>query len=348
VCTISAIFIGGLFSNLASAQEESSAAETAAARALGVEGLKLAQAGKCEEAIIKLDRAEKLHHSPIILGRLGECHVTLGRLVEGTEMLRKMLREPLPPNPSPAITKAYERAQATLDSAKSRIASVNISVNAPPDAAITLTVDGKSVAAVMIGSDMPLDPGEHTLEVSAPGFIKSATRVMLGPGDKESVNLKLESDPNAAPAAAAASDKSPPDKPTTPEAQDEQRSSASSSPMSDTPVSSGPNRTAAYISLGVGAVGIGLGAVFGLSAMKAKSDLENDCGGTTCPASEEDRLSDAKRSGTLSTIAFGVGAAGLTFGTILFFTAGSTSSSASSGTSSVAIGPGNVRFSTKF
>ena len=70
--------------------EEDSATETAAARTLAVDGLKLAQAGKCEEAIPKLERAEKLHHSAIVLSRLGECHVSEGKLVEGTEMLRKV------------------------------------------------------------------------------------------------------------------------------------------------------------------------------------------------------------------------------------------------------------------
>ena len=93
-----ALSSGGLqFGALSSASaEEDSAAETAAARGLAVDGLKLAQAGKCEEAIPKLEHAEKLHHSAIVLSRLGECQVTVGKLVEGTEMLRKVLREPLP------------------------------------------------------------------------------------------------------------------------------------------------------------------------------------------------------------------------------------------------------------
>src|SRR5688572_7698674 len=91
----SAIAINAFFASPVFAQEEVGAAETAAARTLGVEGMKLAQAGQCDEAIVKLERAEKLRHSAIILGRLGECYVTLGRLVEGTEILRKMLREPI-------------------------------------------------------------------------------------------------------------------------------------------------------------------------------------------------------------------------------------------------------------
>ena len=46
--------------------EEDSATEIAAERTLAVDGLKLAQAGKCDEAIPKLERSEKLHHSAIV------------------------------------------------------------------------------------------------------------------------------------------------------------------------------------------------------------------------------------------------------------------------------------------
>ena len=66
------------------------------ARGLAVEGLKLADAGKCPEAIEKLMRAEKLHHSAIVQGRLGECQIAVGKLVDGTENLRKVMREPVP------------------------------------------------------------------------------------------------------------------------------------------------------------------------------------------------------------------------------------------------------------
>src|SRR5690606_6492137 len=84
--------------------EAQSAENKAAARALGVEGIKLANAGNCEAAIEKLSRAEALYHAPTILGRLGECQVALGKLVEGTENLNRVVREQLAPN-APAAFK---------------------------------------------------------------------------------------------------------------------------------------------------------------------------------------------------------------------------------------------------
>ena len=208
---ITALALGGgavQFARINNAQaEEDSAAETAAARALAVDGLKLAQAGKCDEAIPKLERAEKLHHSAIVLSRLGECEVSEGKLVEGTEMLRKVLREALPPNPSPALSKAYEHAQSTLDSAKPKIAGLTISVNAPQGTELHLTVDGQAVASTLLDSELPADPGDHVVEASAAGFLKASTHVTLTTADKKTVTLKLEVDPNApVPSAPSASD----------------------------------------------------------------------------------------------------------------------------------------------
>jgi hypothetical protein len=64
--------------------DEPSAADVAGARLLAVEGIKLANAGNCRYAVEKLSRAQSLHPAPTILGRLGECQVAIGKLVEGT------------------------------------------------------------------------------------------------------------------------------------------------------------------------------------------------------------------------------------------------------------------------
>src|SRR5688500_11413705 len=71
------------------AQEAPRAENVAAARALGVQGIQLADAGQCDKAIEKLSRAEALYHAPTILGRLGECQVQVGQVVLGTENLNR-------------------------------------------------------------------------------------------------------------------------------------------------------------------------------------------------------------------------------------------------------------------
>jgi hypothetical protein len=335
--------------------EEDSATETAAARTLAVDGLKLAQAGKCEEAIPKLERAEKLHHSAIVLSRLGECQVSEGKLVEGTEMLRKVLREPLPANPSPALSKAYERAQTVLDSAKPKIAGLTVAIAVPPGAELRLTVDGAVVANTLVDSELPADPGDHVVEASAPGYLKASARVTLGSADKKTVTLKLEADPNApATAVNAGPEANPgPVQQATPVA-----AATAAAPPSAAPHKS-PNRAPAFISWGVGLAGVGVGTAFGVMAMKDKHALEGQCPNNSCPPSSGGDVDSAKQKGNISTIAFAVGGAGLVLGTVLYFTMGSGSSESHASSppargfaglqrGRAMIGPGSVQLAADF
>jgi hypothetical protein len=298
--------------------DDASAAETAAARALAVDGLKLAQAGNCAEAVPKLERAEKLYHSAVVASRLGECYVSAGRLVEGTEILRKVLREPLPAEPAPALTKALERAQKALDSAKPRIAGLTIKVAAVSDLAVK--VDGNPIASALLETEIPSDPGEHTVEASAPGFLRSASRINVSEGERKTITLTLTRDPNAPVATAL-----PPSAATSNAGTNAHRAvqpaSSSDAASSASEPQRAPNRTGAYLALGAGVAGLGIGSVLGLMAIKRHEELTVACPGDACPLEQESDLESAKRLGNFSTIAFGVGAAGLVLGTVLYFTA---------------------------
>ena len=189
---------------LALAEDDASATETAAARGLAIDGLKLADGGHCNEAIDKLTRAEKLHHAPIVLSRLGECLITQGKLVDGTEMLRKVLREPLPASPSPALQKARERAQTTLDATKSKLATWPSRFRGRAKEARRSRSTGSRCPPSCSMEIALRHPGEHVVEATAPGYLKASAKTRVGPGEKQSVTLKLEPDPAAAAIAAAA------------------------------------------------------------------------------------------------------------------------------------------------
>lgn len=297
--------------------EDPSATETAAARALAVEGLKLAQANNCAEALPKLERAEKLYHSSVVASRLGECYVNVGRLVEGTEILRKVLREPQPADATPALTKALDRAQRTLDAATPRIAALTIKIAAVQEMRVKL--DGNVVPTALLDGEVPADPGEHSIEVTAPGFLKSGTRVSVSEGEKKSVTLTLARDPNAplAPAPAATDPISGAGPATA-------NSRTAPPPVDSAPrpaPAPAPNRTAAYVSLGLGVAGVATGGVLGYLTLTQKSTLDEQCPGSVCSPTQQEDLDSARRMGTLSTIAFGVGGVGLVLGTVLFFTA---------------------------
>jgi PEGA domain len=303
----------------ASAQD-ASASDTAAARSLAVEGLKLAEAGHCAEAIDKLTRAERLRHAPIVLGRLGECEVMRGRLVDGTEMLRRVLREPSPPNPSAPLLKARERAQAALDAATPRIAALIVSVRGPREDGALVTIDGQPISSALLGADRPTDPGEHVVEVEATGFLKATRRVTLAPGEKRGVAVELVPDPKAAIAIGA-----PPPRAIVPAPREQESAPATEARGGEEPRS--PRRAPAYAFWLLGGAAIGVGTAFGVVAWKGKRDLDGVCTANVCPAASQDRLDSAMRAADISTVALGIGAAGIALGTILFATAGSRSNS---------------------
>jgi hypothetical protein len=159
--------------------------------------VKLAQADKCSEAVDKLERSKKLKHSSIVLSHLGECQVKVGRWVEGSESLRKLLREPLPENATPSLAAAYESAAATLRDLKPRIPSMKITLDLPPNTDFSVKVDGKEVADSVIGVALPTDPGEHKVEATAPGFLKASSTVMVEASSAATVALELKKDPTA-------------------------------------------------------------------------------------------------------------------------------------------------------
>lgn len=313
----------------ARAEEDASASETAAARSLAVDGLKLAKAGQCREAVEKLERAEKLRHSPIVLARLGECYVNIGKLVQGTEALRKFLREPLPPDANANLKEAYDHAQVVIQETKGNIAGLTIAVSGGEKGKYTVTIDGVEVASTLVGVEVPVDPGEHVIEVSGPQYLKTSARAKLAPGEKQSISIEAKPDPEAA--------KQKAEEPVRPgaapsiAAPSENRMAPQpfAATTTEPPPSSGNSKALAYVSYGVGALGIGAGILFGRSAMQDKDQLDAQCPGKVCPPDQEDRLNSAKTKGLVSTIGFGVGAAGVVLGTVLLVTSSGSSSSSS-------------------
>lgn len=291
------------------AQQEPSAAEVSAARALFLDGLKLADAGRCADAVEKFERAERLHHALTIAARLGECQVELGKLVQGTETLLRVARERLPANAPHAFVAAQARAQKVLDAALPKVAKLKISLKGVPEANAAIVLDGEPVPSALLDTFRPTDPGAHAIEASAPGFLKENARVTLGDGDSQAVTLTLRPDPNAPktpPVAASAGAAATP-------------AASGGAPTDPAAEVRGPNRLPAYVAFGVGAVGLTAGVVFGLSAVSQRSKLNDVCPERgDCPAASRDDIDAMSRSATFSSIGFGVGVLGLGAGAALW------------------------------
>jgi hypothetical protein len=275
------------------------AADIAAARILGEDGLALADAGSCDKAIEKLDRAERLRHAPTTAGRLGECEIQLGRLVAGTEHLRRITREALAPTAPPIFVDAVARARGLLEQTLPRIPVLRISVKAPAGARFVVTVDGDPVPDAVVDNDRPADPGPHTIRVTAYGFIGAPRTVILNEGETKIVSLQLDPDPHAVLLG-------PPPLPV--------------GDVGESHASSGQS-TAGFVALGIGAVGLAAGIGGGIVVALESADLSSSCGPSrVCPPDKQSEIGSAKTWATVSTTGFIVAGVGLGTGLVLLLT----------------------------
>ena len=293
-----------LVATLASTSHADEAAEnTAAARTLGIQGVQLADAGKCPEAIEKLTRAEALHHAPTILGRLGECQVNVGEVVTGTENLNMVVREVLPASAPKVFRDAQERAQKVLTAATPKIGHLVIRVT-PANVNASVSVAGKPVPAALFGAERPTDPGTHQVTASAEGYKPASATVTLAEGGRQDITLLLEKDPNAVSALPAST------------------TAAAAATTADTSAPEGgakKSKTPIYVAFGIGGAGLVLGGITGGLALSKASDCPNKV------CENQSDLDSAKTMATISTIGFGVGIAGVAVGTILLLTGSGSS-----------------------
>jgi hypothetical protein len=193
--------------------------------------------------------------------------------------------------------------------------------------------DGVALQSAELGSAIPVDPGDHLIEASAPGRQPWSTTIHVG-ADAAKVSVEipvLESASAAAPP--------PPVAPVT-------TTSMASPPVSDRPASDGSaQRVTGLVLGGAGVVGIGLGTFFGLRAFDKWADAKDACADYPydCGETGAERRSSASSAGTASTVAFIAGGALLATGIVLYATAPSKSTRAA-----LILGPGSVGLGGKF
>ncbi len=260
--------------------QPASASDMANARALGVEGVELADRGDCTTAIDRLWRAESLYHAPTILGRLGECQVNLGKIVAGTETLQRVVREPMGPGSPPAFLAARDRAQKVLESALPKIGKLLIHVDNAQAQGLVVTIDGEVVPLAGLDVARLTDPGSHQLQASAPGYVTATSTVSLAEGGSAQVTLALvpASGAAAAPAPGTAPLASAGAPPPTP-------SWATEAPPPANDAGSSSSKVGPIVLLATGGAGIVLGSIFGGLALAKKSNLDSVCHPkANCPA----------------------------------------------------------------
>lgn len=169
-----------------------------------------------------------------------------------------------------------------LDNVEARLPFVSLRIVSPNgrDVRATTFVDGERRPEAEAGRLVPLDPGQHTFRVEAPGFDRAAAEVMLVEGDRARVvTLSLAPVGREAPTARSLS-----------------RATSKTGPV-------------VWTSAAVSAVGLGSFAYFSLTGDARGSELENGCGRMqTCDPQDVGRV---RTRYLLADLSLGVSVIGL-------------------------------------
>jgi len=288
----------------ASAQSEANKSQ---ARELSKKGFDALDHKEWAQAETLFLQADALYHAPTLLVGAARAQARLGKYVEAWENYHRVILEGAAPGANAVLVKAVDDAKAEIDGVAGKRAQVTMTITGPESP--TVTLDGVAIPSVALGTERPVNPGTHAVHAEAAGFKAGDGSFSVEEGKSATFSLALEKE--AAPPAGLVEVDSP--RPATLD-KGEGASDGSS------------QRTLAFVGFGVGAAGIVGGAITGIIAMGKHSDLQKSpCSDKPCsPADASSFNSDLDSYhavGTISTIGFVVGAAGIAAGTALFLTA---------------------------
>ena len=274
--------------------------DPAAADALFRAALEALDKGDWGVACAKFNASMDLDPSVSTLINIAKCHDHEGKLATAWADLNRALV--MNGETAGAQRKAdLDRyAKDLIAAIEPRLPRLTIVVRGRP-AGLKVKRDEVEVSAAALGEALPVDPGAHDIEASAPGYRSDKRTVSLSEGKAATVELTLVAAAQGAQAGAQSG----------PEGQ---------------PISG--RRLGAYITGGVGIAGLALGGIMGGLTLDKKGVIDKSCGpagGFTmdpmgCSDAGLRAATDAKTLGLVSTIGFGVGAAGVVAAVVLLIT----------------------------
>ncbi|HEY3495240.1 MAG TPA: PEGA domain-containing protein [Polyangiaceae bacterium] len=273
---------------------ESSEADRTTARALAAEGYEALERHDYKVAEDRFRRADALVHAPTIVVDRARALVGLGRLVEAFEAYQLVLREGVPANAPASWKQAAVEAGKEVGAVERRLAWLILRVEGPSDPRVT--IDGVALPNASLGARRAIDPGRHTIRVTADGYVSSGRAVTLSEAQEQEISIKLEAPPEVQ------LEETPVPK---------QEAAPAEGKRSQAPM---------WLAFGVGAAGIAVGTVTGIIALNKNSDLAGKCPDRECSEEYDAEVSSYYAFGTTSGIAFGVGVAGVATGIVLLVT----------------------------
>jgi hypothetical protein len=309
------------------ARAQPSAGDKAAADLLFTDAEKLVEAGQFAVACPKLAESQRLDPQLGTLLHLADCYEKNRQTASAWASFREATEL--------AAKKGDPREQVAKDRAAAlepKLARVTIVVPPGSDVAgLEVQRDGQSVARVLWGSAVPVDPGKHAVVARAEGR-ESFSKDLDVSDAGQTVSVSI---PILAPNTTASPSPSPP--------------GASHDAAPGGPPQSGGSalKTVGWIVAGVGVAGLVTGGIFAAITASKGNDADAICpSGKGCSPDEISRYdatySDAQSAATVSRVAFVAGGVLIAGGIAMVLLAPSSRAGGASSTMRVGAAPGKA------
>ncbi len=281
------------------------AGSQAAAEALFRQGRELMQQGRYPEACAKLSESQRLDPGAGTLLNLAACYEKNGQTASAWATYTEAASFAARGGRADWEATARDRA-GQLEPTLSTLTIVVPPASDVPG--LVIERGGVKVERAQWGLPIPVDPGVHPVGALAPQKQQWSTTVAVGPNAAKATvtipPLLVEQGGEPQPVAAPAGPGPAP-------------------VQVDTGIDDGSSqRTWGLVVGGVGVVGIGAGAIFGLMAKSKHDEALELCDGPQHCTREALELDDQARSRAMaSTILVGLGTAAMVGGAVLYFTA---------------------------
>lgn len=275
-------------------------------------GIKALEEGKFDIACPDLAKSHKLDPKAGTLFALADCERQRGRVATALAWFDDYLRQVagMPADKRIKHAERVKKAEYHKAGLAKEIPTLAIVLPANIPANAKVFRDGTELSASMLGVPVPIDPGEHVVQVDVEGAKWPEQRVRLDKGEAKRLEIVL-------PIVASKPVEEP--KPAAVVNVPEKKAAGLVPPVvpPDKPANNGL-RTGGFVALGVGVVGFVAWGVTGSMAIQKKSAFDEKCPNNTCPKGVDD--ADWYQGRTLSnvaTIGLGVGVAGVAAGAVM-------------------------------
>ena len=269
------------------------ASDPAAAQALFEEALKLMDAGNYGAACPKFAESQKLDPAGGTLLNLGRCYEGAGKTASAWAVYQDAAVVAREEGRERRRRYALQRIEA-LEPLLPRVTFVLTS--SADLAGLSIELDRHVLPRATWDTQLPLDPGDHHIQVKAPGHSPWSKTIKVAPSAKQSVTV---------PVLQPLGQTAPAPEPTRVDRTEPPETSGAIS------TSSPDDKTLAYVLGGAGVALLGVGAYFGVKAFSTWDDRDAHCPDGKCDPKAVELAQDANRMGHVSNVATGVGLIGV-------------------------------------